>query len=255
MRVPIYGSGGFTSYTDAAAAHSSPTGSQQRHPDGEDEDRTRTGPGPGRVGAARKAIGPDARLFVDANGAYRPARQSPWPTRSPSATCAGSRSRSPPRTSKVCATCASGRRRDGRRGRRVRLRPALLRAHAGRRRRRRPAGRRHALRRDHRACCASMPCAARARGRCRCTARPRSTPTPGVALETIVHLEYFHDHVRIEDMLFEGVPPRQSERCGRMSDGLAWVWSFAGATPSVTRRERPMQCRTDTESWRFERQT
>ena len=28
----------------------------------------------------------------------------------------------------------------------------------------------------------------------------------GPALETLVHLEYFHDHVRIEEMLFDGVP-------------------------------------------------
>jgi len=28
----------------------------------------------------------------------------------------------------------------------------------------------------------------------------------GPALETLVHMEYFHDHVRIENMLFDGVP-------------------------------------------------
>jgi L-alanine-DL-glutamate epimerase-like enolase superfamily enzyme len=28
----------------------------------------------------------------------------------------------------------------------------------------------------------------------------------GPSLETLVHMEYFHDHVRIEEMLFEGVP-------------------------------------------------
>ncbi|HKO27328.1 MAG TPA: enolase C-terminal domain-like protein, partial [Solirubrobacteraceae bacterium] len=28
---------------------------------------------------------------------------------------------------------------------------------------------------------------------------------PATALEQLVHLEYFHDHVRIEQMLFDGV--------------------------------------------------
>ncbi|MDQ3768563.1 MAG: mandelate racemase, partial [Actinomycetota bacterium] len=28
----------------------------------------------------------------------------------------------------------------------------------------------------------------------------------GVALAPVVHLEYFHDHVRIERMLFDGAP-------------------------------------------------
>jgi hypothetical protein len=28
---------------------------------------------------------------------------------------------------------------------------------------------------------------------------------PGLALEPLVHLEYFHDHVRIEHLLFDGV--------------------------------------------------
>jgi L-alanine-DL-glutamate epimerase-like enolase superfamily enzyme len=37
---------------------------------------------------------------------------------------------------------------------------------------------------------------------------------PGTALNRLVHLEYFHDHVRIEHMLFDGVvEPR---------DGALW---------------------------------
>jgi L-alanine-DL-glutamate epimerase-like enolase superfamily enzyme len=68
---PIYGSGGFTSYTErrlsdqlAGWAH------EMRIPRvkmkvGRDPDAD-----PRRVAAARKAIGADAQLFVDANGAY-----------------------------------------------------------------------------------------------------------------------------------------------------------------------------------------
>jgi L-alanine-DL-glutamate epimerase-like enolase superfamily enzyme len=33
---------------------------------------------------------------------------------------------------------------------------------------------------------------------------------PGLALQQLVHLEYFHDHVRIEQLLFDGVvTPRE----------------------------------------------
>jgi L-alanine-DL-glutamate epimerase-like enolase superfamily enzyme len=47
---------------------------------------------------------------------------------------------------------------------------------------------------------------------------------PGLALEQMVHLEYFHDHVRIEHLLFDGVPtPRQGALypdLGRPGNGL-----------------------------------
>ncbi len=69
-RVPIYGSGGFTSYSikqlqdqlGGWAAQGIPRVKMKigTHPD---EDL-------GRVRAARDAIGPDVQLFVDANGAY-----------------------------------------------------------------------------------------------------------------------------------------------------------------------------------------
>jgi L-alanine-DL-glutamate epimerase-like enolase superfamily enzyme len=68
--VPVYGSGGFTSYTveqlqkqlGGWAAQSIPRVKMKigRHPD---QDL-------GRVKAARDAVGPDVQLFVDANGAY-----------------------------------------------------------------------------------------------------------------------------------------------------------------------------------------
>jgi L-alanine-DL-glutamate epimerase-like enolase superfamily enzyme len=35
-----------------------------------------------------------------------------------------------------------------------------------------------------------------------------------LSLDQYVHLEYFHDHVRIEQLLFEGVP--------RLRDGALW---------------------------------
>ena len=68
---PVYGSGGFTSYslrslTEQLAAWV--------HADGIPRVKMKVGREPGadpqRVAAARKAIGKDAQLFVDANGAY-----------------------------------------------------------------------------------------------------------------------------------------------------------------------------------------
>jgi len=68
--VPIYGSGGFTSYSDRQLQNQLAGWVQQGIPrvkmkigrDPQDDAR--------RVGVARKAIGPTAELFVDANGAY-----------------------------------------------------------------------------------------------------------------------------------------------------------------------------------------
>jgi L-alanine-DL-glutamate epimerase-like enolase superfamily enzyme len=68
--VPIYGSGGFTSYTTSALQ--SQMGSWVGM--GIPRVKMKVGRDPGRdvqrVMAAREAIGPDAELFVDANGAY-----------------------------------------------------------------------------------------------------------------------------------------------------------------------------------------
>ena len=76
-RVPIYGSGGFTSYATQELQSQLADWVEQgitmvkmkvgRHPD-EDLDR---------VNAARNAIGEDPELFVDANGAYRH-KQALW---------------------------------------------------------------------------------------------------------------------------------------------------------------------------------
>jgi len=71
---PIYGSGGFTSYDDARL------GSQLRGwaEDGLTMVKMKIGREPGldvhRVQTARAAIGADVALFVDANGAYQPAQ-------------------------------------------------------------------------------------------------------------------------------------------------------------------------------------
>jgi L-alanine-DL-glutamate epimerase-like enolase superfamily enzyme len=68
--IPVYGSGGFTSYTDSQLSKQLGDWvdrgfSMVKMKIGTDPDRD-----PDRVAVARKAIGSDCRLFVDANGAY-----------------------------------------------------------------------------------------------------------------------------------------------------------------------------------------
>jgi L-alanine-DL-glutamate epimerase-like enolase superfamily enzyme len=68
--IPAYGSGGFTSYDDDALATqlggwASDGFGMVKMKVGREQDRD-----PHRVEVARSAIGPDVRLFVDANGAY-----------------------------------------------------------------------------------------------------------------------------------------------------------------------------------------
>jgi L-alanine-DL-glutamate epimerase-like enolase superfamily enzyme len=68
--VSIYGSGGFTSYTDTQLASQLQRWVEQGIPQvkmkvGRDPQRD-----PDRVRVAREAIGPSTRLYVDANGAY-----------------------------------------------------------------------------------------------------------------------------------------------------------------------------------------
>jgi L-alanine-DL-glutamate epimerase-like enolase superfamily enzyme len=73
--VPVYGSGGFTSYSNAQLAEQFSGWARSgirsvKMKIGSDPDAD-----PERVRAARKAVGPDVALFVDANGAYS-ARQA-----------------------------------------------------------------------------------------------------------------------------------------------------------------------------------
>jgi L-alanine-DL-glutamate epimerase-like enolase superfamily enzyme len=68
--VPVYGSGGFTSYGDAALDEQLAAWTAA----GIDQVKIKVGRTPqedlARIEAARDAIGPDVALFVDANGAY-----------------------------------------------------------------------------------------------------------------------------------------------------------------------------------------
>jgi L-alanine-DL-glutamate epimerase-like enolase superfamily enzyme len=74
--VPIYGSGGFTTYSDAELAEQLGGWVDRGIPRVKMKLGAAWGTRPDedvrRVRVAREAIGPDAALFVDANGAYRP---------------------------------------------------------------------------------------------------------------------------------------------------------------------------------------
>ena len=67
---PVYGSGGFTNYTDAQLATQLATWVEQGIPKVKMKVGSRPGQDLGRVRTARQAIGHDTELFVDANGAY-----------------------------------------------------------------------------------------------------------------------------------------------------------------------------------------
>jgi len=105
---PVYGSSGFTSYSDAQLE--TQFGDWIR--EGIPRVKLKVGSQPerdlARVKAARDAIGADTELFVDANGAYSRKQALGLPENSPKTTTyAGSRSRSAPAISMVCTCCAS----------------------------------------------------------------------------------------------------------------------------------------------------
>ena len=68
--VPLYGSGGFCSYSDEQLARQLAGWVDDGNPAREDEGRPRAGARPRRVRVARLAIGDEAELYVDANGAF-----------------------------------------------------------------------------------------------------------------------------------------------------------------------------------------
>lgn len=68
--IPVYGSGGFTTYSDTQLINQLGGWVQQGITMVKMKVGTDPGQDPRRVVVARKAIGDDAKLFVDANGAY-----------------------------------------------------------------------------------------------------------------------------------------------------------------------------------------
>ena len=205
-RVAVYGSGGFTAYSDERLAEQLGGWVEQGIPRvkmkvGSEPDRD-----PERVKVARHAIGPNARLFVDANGAY---------SRKQALDLAG-RFADDARVSWF-EEPVSSEDLEGLRLLRDRA-PAGMEIAAGEYgddapyfRRMLEAGAVDVLQADVTRC-GGITELLRVGALCRAHNLPLSLHCgpaihlhPATALEQFVHLEYFHDHVRIEHMLFEGV--------------------------------------------------
>jgi L-alanine-DL-glutamate epimerase-like enolase superfamily enzyme len=212
-RVPVYGSGGFTAYSHRRLA-------EQLHgwvAHGIPRVKMKVGSSPAddpeRVRAAREAIGPGSELFVDANGAY--SRKQ--------ALELAERFREEARVSWFEEPVSS----DDLAGLRL-LRdraPAGMPIAAGEYgydagyfRRMLEAGAVDVLQADVTRC-GGITELLRIGGLCRAYNLPLSLHCgpaihlhPATALDRFVHLEYFHDHVRIEHMLFDGVvAPREGD--------------------------------------------
>src|SRR3954468_747085 len=203
-RVPVYGSGGFTSYSNERLAEQLSGWAEGGIPRVKMKVGRDSVADPGRVGAARAAVGPGVELMVDANGAWQRREALRW--MSVFAEDFDVSYVEEPVTS------------DDLEGLR------LLRDRG-------PAGMNVAageygwdLLYFHRMAdcvdiqqadvtrCGGITGLLRVDGVCRARSIPFSAHcAPAVsahaccAMETLVHLEYFHDHVRIESMLFDGV--------------------------------------------------
>jgi len=206
-QVPVYGSGGFTSYDDAQLRAQLELWTQElRIPRvkikigeswGACEQRDLA-----RVRQAREVVGPDvARTSTPTAGTRRHRRcgsGSSWPSR----TSPGSRSRSPPTTWPAWRGSAGRCGPMSRRGSTATASPTSDGCA-------RPA-RSTACRSTSRAAEGSPSGCGRRRSRQRTgwtsarTALRHCTHVAAAAVSNLRHMEYFHDHVRIEHLLFDG---------------------------------------------------
>jgi L-alanine-DL-glutamate epimerase-like enolase superfamily enzyme len=204
-RVPVYGSGGFTSYTEAELAEQLGGWIAGGIPRVKMKVGRDPSADPARVHVARQAIGPAARLFVDANGAY---------SRKQALALADRFAREGVSWFEEPVTADD---LDGLRLLRDRA-PAGMDVAAGEYgydlfyfRRMLEADAVDVLQADASRCgitgflAAGALCEARSldlSGHC----APSLHLHPACAVQRLAHLEYFHDHARIEHMLFEGAP-------------------------------------------------
>jgi L-alanine-DL-glutamate epimerase-like enolase superfamily enzyme len=204
--IPVYGSGGFTAYTIERLQEQLSGWVAKGIPRVKMKVGSSAEADPERVRCARQAIGPNVQLFVDANGAY--SRKQ--------ALELGARFREEAQISwfeePVSSEDLQGLRLIRERG------PAGVPVAAGEYgydagyfRRMLEAGAVDVLQADVTRC-AGVTELLRVGGLCRAWNLPLSLhcgPSihlhPGLSLDKLVHLEYFHDHVRIEQLLFEGV--------------------------------------------------
>ena len=204
--VPVYGSGGFTTYDEDQLRASSRLGPRPAHPPGEDQDRRILGQprSPATSNGWRRrgtTIGADAELFVDANGGYDRKQAIRVMPAAADSTSAGSRNRSPPTIWTGCARSAT-------------LYADVAAGEYGYDltyfRRMCAAGAVDCLQADVSRCggitewlrVAAVAAAydLEISGHC----APHLHAHAAAATPNLRHLEWFHDHVRIEHMFFDG---------------------------------------------------
>jgi L-alanine-DL-glutamate epimerase-like enolase superfamily enzyme len=201
--VPIYGSGGFTSYSEDRLREQLGGWASEGIPRVKMKVGREPGRDLGRVRAVREAIGDDVELMVDANGAYTRKQALYWAERFAEGGIA------------YLEEPVSSEDREGLRLLRDRG-PGGLSIAAGEYEWTLPqladlAGCVDILQADVTRC-AGITNLLRVDGICKGRQIPFSAHcAPAVsahaccAVETLLHLEYFHDHVRIEGILFDGV--------------------------------------------------
>ena len=204
--VPVYGSGGFTTYSQARLVEQLSGWVERGIPRVKMKIGAEPARDPARAAAVRSAIGTEAELLVDANGAH--SRKD--------ALLAAERLRAAADVSWFEEPVSS----DDLAGLRL-LRdraPAGMAIAAGEYgydatyfRRMLEAGAVDVLQADVTRC-AGITELLRVDGLCRAHQVPLSLHCgpaihvhPAMALDSLIHLEYFHDHVRIEEMLFDGL--------------------------------------------------
>jgi L-alanine-DL-glutamate epimerase-like enolase superfamily enzyme len=210
-RVAIYGSGGFTAYSLSRLAEQLAGWVERGIPRVKMKVGSSPGEDPGRVRAAREAIGPNAQLFVDANGAYSRKQALALAERFRADADIGWLEEP------VSSDDLEGLRLLRDRG------PAGLPIAAGEYgydlpyfERMLAAGAVDVLQADVTRC-AGITELLRVDALCHARGMPLSLhcgPSihlhPALALGRFVHLEYFHDHARIEGLVFDGVAtPRE----------------------------------------------
>ncbi|MGI8580453.1 MAG: enolase C-terminal domain-like protein [Solirubrobacteraceae bacterium] len=205
--VPVYGSGGFTAYSDERLAEQLAGWVAEGIPRVKMKVGSHPASDPARVRAARAAIGPGTHLFVDGNGAY--SRKEALLLAEEFREQADVSWFEEPVSSDDLAGLRLLRDRA----------PAGMAIAAGEYgydatyfARMVEAGAVDVLQADITRC-GGITELFRVDGLCRANQLPLSLHCgpaihthPGTALDRLVHLEYFHDHVRIEDMLFDGLP-------------------------------------------------
>jgi L-alanine-DL-glutamate epimerase-like enolase superfamily enzyme len=209
--VPVYGSGGFTAYSNRRLQDQLAGWTREGIPRVKMKVGSQPEADPERVRCAREAVGPNVELFVDANGAY---------SRKQALELAG-------RFWDECRVSwfeepVSSDDLEGLRVLRDRV-PAGMEIAAGEYgydavyfERMLAAGAVDVLQADVTRC-AGITELLRIDGLCRARSMPLSLHCgpaihrhPALALQQLVHLEYFHDHSRIEELLFDGATrPRE----------------------------------------------